>query len=139
MSIAPCVTHCLPVDTAIEIMSTPLQNVLATLDELSLESVGNDETARRNLIASAERTLARLRTPYEQLWHFGFVGPMVFWVTRVLVDVGFFEGWAEVGGREATLHELWESCKVPHLDIELLRELIGAKNLTSLRVLLSHC
>lgn len=108
-------------------MSTPVQDVLATLGELSFESVGDDETARRELIASAERALARLRTPYEQLWNFGFASPMVLWVTRALVNVGFFEGWAEVGGKEATLHELWELCKVSHLDIELLRKFVLVK------------
>lgn len=113
-------------------MSVPVQGVLATLDGLSFESLEADETARRKIIVSAERALARLRTPYEQLWHFGFAGPTVLWVTRVLVDVGFFEGWAEAGGREATLHELWESCKNLHLDIELLRKYIDVTSLTAL-------
>lgn len=111
----------LPIHEPIGTMSSSVEDVLATLEGLSIDKVEADEPARRKIIASVERTLARLRTPYEVLWHIGFINPMLCWVLRVLVDVGLFEGWAENGGKEATLHELWEMCKVPCLDIELLR------------------
>lgn len=113
-------------------MSATVEDILATLDGLSIDEVEVDEPGRRKIIASVERALARLRTPYEVLWHIGFINPMLCWVLRVLVDVGLFEGWAENGGKEATLHELWEMCKVPRLDIELLRMFSGATCLTNL-------
>lgn len=113
-------------------MSATVEDILATLDGLSIDKVEVDESGRRKIIASVERMLARLRTPYEVLWHIGFINPMLCWVLRVLVDVGLFEGWAENGGKEATLHELWEMCKVPRLDIELLRMFIGATCLVTL-------
>lgn len=103
-------------------MPNVVEDMFAAVEELSFDSVNADESTRRRIIASAERTLARLRTPYEQLWQFGLVGPMVIWVTRVLADVGLFEGWAKAGGKEATLHELWECCNATNLDLELLRE-----------------
>lgn len=110
-------------------MPVPVQEVIATFDGLSFENLETDEKTRREIIASAERALARLRTPYEQLWNTGYVSPMVIWTTRVLVDIGLYEGWGEIEGREATLQELWEVCKVPNVDIELLRRFITIRRI----------
>lgn len=96
-------------------------HIVGTLDNVSLDDLGTHPGDRIAVIEAAKRMLARLETPFEQVWQLSLVGATVASAIRVIRNVGLFEAWREAGGKEASLEELWVLSKT-HCDIVLLRE-----------------
>jgi hypothetical protein len=103
-------------------MPANVQNIVANLDKISLDALDDDNDARVQVLEAARRMVARLETPFEQAWRWSWIGFNVFSVLQIIMDLGLWEEWRKAGGKEASLEELLDLCKVP-CDLMLLREL----------------
>ncbi|KAJ5135064.1 uncharacterized protein N7515_004342 [Penicillium bovifimosum] len=67
----------------------------------SLDAVGpevfGDEVERLKVRAAARRLLARVETPYERAWGFGFEQPVIFAAIQTCIDLGLWKSWTDVG------------------------------------------
>lgn len=104
-------------------MPAHAKDIIANLDKISLDSLGDDNDARSRVLEAARRMVARLETPFEQAWRWSWIGNNVFAVLQILMDLGVWEEWRKAGGKEASLEELLDLCKVP-CDLMLLREFV---------------
>lgn len=107
-----------PVTTAISNM----EDIISSLDKIDLESLSDEAAVGPQLIAAARRMIARLEPPFTQVWNTAVVPVHVTVAYKILSDIGLWEAWRAADGKEATLMELWEMCKVP-CDSVLLREI----------------
>lgn len=103
-------------------MPTPdVEKVISSLDQISAQSLGDEIDAGARLIEAARRMIARLESPFTQMFHLFQVPGHVAVALRILADIGLWKAWCEADGKDATLMELWEMCKVP-CDSVLLRK-----------------
>ncbi|KAK4217301.1 S-adenosyl-L-methionine-dependent methyltransferase [Rhypophila decipiens] len=101
-------------------------DAIKSIDAINLESIGRDaENERRQTIAAAYRLLARLETPFEQMWKYtATLNTMA--ALQTLIDLGLWQGWKEDhvdSEPEKSLDDLLKCCRHP-CDKELLRRLL---------------
>lgn len=97
-----------------------VEAIISSLDGMSTDSLGGDDGAAVRLVEAARRMIARVEPPFMQVWGTSIVPMHVDVALRIVSDLGLWEAWREAGGREASLTELWNMCRVP-CDIVLLR------------------
>ncbi|KAJ5561303.1 hypothetical protein N7535_004230 [Penicillium sp. DV-2018c] len=97
------------------------EKFVASLDAIGPEIFGDNEVERLSVRAAARQLLARVETPYERAWGFGFEQPVIFAAIQTCIDVGLWKSWANVGG-EKSIDEL-VNMTTPIVDTNLLRRL----------------
>lgn len=81
-------------------------SLIATLDSVHPSQFDGDEVERSRVRAAARRLLARVESPYERAWGFGFEHPAVFAAIQTCIDLGIWKSWTEVGGGKKTIDDL---------------------------------
>ena len=101
-------------------MSAQTQAIIDALDAVHPEVFGGNEVDRLQVRAAARRLLARVESPCERAWGFGFEHPVVFAALQIGIDVGLWKTWTGLGGGEKTIDELVQ-LTTPTVDTNLLR------------------
>lgn len=101
-----------------------VEGIISSLDAVSADSIGGggDDVSGANvrLVEAARKMIARLEPPFMQVWGTSIVSSHVSVALKIVADIGLWEAWRDAGGKEATLTELWDMCKVT-CDIVLVR------------------
>ncbi|RGP79436.1 hypothetical protein FLONG3_2491 [Fusarium longipes] len=97
-------------------------SIIATLDGVQPHQFGGDEVERLRVRAAARRLLARVESPYERAWGFGFEHPAVFAALQTCIDLGIWKAWTKVGGGKKTVRDL-VNMTGRDVEINLLRRL----------------
>ena len=87
-------------------MSSHTKDIIANLDAVSHETFGDNTVERLQVRAAARRLLARVETPNERAWGFGFEPPVVFTALLTGIDLGLWKSWTDAEGGEKTVEEL---------------------------------
>ncbi|KAI5920248.1 S-adenosyl-L-methionine-dependent methyltransferase [Camillea tinctor] len=104
-----------------------VEQIIASLDGINLETLDNDRDARLEVIAAARRMIARVETPFERSWRLSWINGIVHAACQVILDLGIWQNWAESGREEVRLEDILEMCNVP-CDMMLLRRLFRVLN-----------
>ncbi|KAM7223544.1 S-adenosyl-L-methionine-dependent methyltransferase [Rhypophila decipiens] len=106
------------------------KDAIKSIDAINLESIGRGsgggdaENERRQTISAAYRLLARLETPFEQMWKYtATLNTMA--ALQALIELGLWQGWKKDAELEPekSLDDLLKLCQYP-CDKELLRRLL---------------
>jgi hypothetical protein len=81
-------------------------SIIATLDGVHPHQFGGDEVERLRVRAAARRLLARVESPYERAWGFGFEHPAVFAALQTCIDLDIWKAWTKDGGGKKTIDDL---------------------------------
>lgn len=105
-------------------MASPIiDEAISTLDQIDAQSLRDNPYAGAQLIEAARRMISRLESPFMQIVHTSLLPASVHVALMIVSDLGLWEAWREAGGKESTLTELWDLCKVS-CDMALFRRLL---------------
>ncbi|KAJ4299742.1 hypothetical protein N0V90_004988 [Kalmusia sp. IMI 367209] len=92
-------------------MTDNVKDIIDSLNAINPGTCGkNNEAARYQVKEAARRLLNRMQTPWERAWELALEVPAVFAATSVLLDLGVFERWTKLDGKESTLDDLLSLC-----------------------------
>lgn len=102
-------------------MTSPnVDHAVSILDQIDAQCLGDNPYAGAQLIEAARRMISRIEPPFMQIIHTSLTPFSVHAALKIVSDLGLWEAWRQAGGKEATITELWNLCKVT-CDIVLLR------------------
>ncbi|KAI1340584.1 putative O-methyltransferase [Xylariaceae sp. FL0016] len=104
-------------------MTSSVSEIVASLDQITLDDVQGNDDDRHQIIAAARRLLNNLVKVPEQTYRMVFEEPNAFASLMTCVDLGLFKTWTEFGGGEKSLDDLVGMCKY-NCESNLLRRLL---------------
>lgn len=97
-----------------------LAELLDTLDGIKAEDLESNDLDRLQLIETVKKLLSRVETKEERFFDITLTQPIVFAALQVLINIGLWKQWEEVGGVPKSVDELCELC-TKKCDANLLR------------------
>ncbi|KAI1196988.1 putative O-methyltransferase [Nemania serpens] len=100
-----------------------VHKLLDTLDGIKAEDLESNDLDRLQLIETVKKLLSRVETKEERFFDITLTQPIVFAALQVLINIGLWKQWEEVGGVPKSVDELCELC-TKKCDANLLRRLL---------------